>query len=1158
MFKRSTPGLLAVATVAVLAFSASPALANAPWFHVVSSARPTYLPPKGKGQIVLTVMNLGNASADGEVTPITIADVLPKRLHEESIEGLANEAGDASEPKERLQCAFKAVTCTWEVALLPYAQIEVRIDVSVEGSAKTGEINEGIVSGGGAVRAVSARQPVTVSSSPTPFGIEAYEMRPENEGGSLDTQAGSHPFQTTFTVDLNVGLEENSPVAGYVVEPAALIKNLNTKLPAGFIGNPVPFPRCTPPEFQEETCPPDTVLGVATVQFNEPAHLPAAYKTVPLINLEPQAGEPARFGFLPTQRTPVFIDTSVRAGEDYGITGEVHDILETVAFWRSEVTFWGVPGAAAHDRQRGYGCLEDHPGEACNPLEALHPAPFFSEPTSCPGTPMEGEAEASSWLEPENIQRFRTGEAGGELMPTLDGCNRLPFAPSVKVAPDSEEGSKASGLTVDAHVNQNGSLDPEGLTPSDVKDITVALPEGVAINPAGGNGLEACSDALVGYEPEKSTPPSELHFTPYVPGGVAAKKAGDEGLFEPGVNFCSNASKIATAEITVPVLPHPLQGEVYLATQNANPFGSLIAMYIVAEEPESGVLVKLPGEVSLNQQTGQVTATFQNTPQAPFEDAVLHFFGGERAPLSSPAHCGSYTTSASFAPWTGNEPVTAQSSFQITSGPNGTPCPGAALPFNPTATAGATNIQAGEFSPFTFSMSRKDGEQNLQSGEAKLPPGILGVLSNIEQCPEPQANEGTCGPNSLIGETTISVGVGSEPFTVTGGKIYLTGPYNGTGGCTPGTAGCAPFGLSIVNPAKAGPFDLADTKNNHPACDCVLVRAKVEVNPFTAALTVSSNLPGTVDSIPTMIEGIPLQIQHVNITTTRKDFQFNPTNCSKMEAVAHLFSAEGGTDTIGLPFQVTNCAALKFEPKFSVSTSAKTSRADGASLNVKLAYPNVPRGTDANIGRVKVELPKGLPSRLTTLQKACTSAQFDANPAGCPPASIVGHAKAITPLIPVPLEGPAYFVSNGGEAFPNLIVVLQGYNITVDLVGDTFISKSGVTSSTFKMVPDAPVSSFELTLPEGPYSALTVDGNLCKQKLVMPTEIDGQNGAAIHQETKIAVTGCPTKALTRSAKLEAALKACHNKNKYDKATRGRCERLARKRFGSLKSKKAGV
>jgi hypothetical protein len=563
-----------------------------------------------------------------------------------------------------------------------------------------------------------------------------------------------------------------------------------------------------------------------------------------------------------------------------------------------------------------------------------------------------------------------------------------------------------------------------------------------------------------------------------------------------------------------------VNGSVYLASQEANPFGSIVAMYIVAEDPVSGTLVKLPGEVSLCHSAGetidgfacealgQIVTSFEDEPQLPFEDAELHFFGGERAPLSTPSHCGTYTTRASFAPWSGNEPVSSTSTFDITSGPNGGPCPGTPLPFNPLVTGGATNIQAGAFSPLTVTVSRKDGEQNLKSIVAKLPPGLSGILTGVELCPEPQANLGECFENSKIGEATVGVGVGSQPYTVTGGRFYLTGPYNGAGGCTVGEAGCAPFGITFEVPAKAGPFDLAKTQHNHPPCDCVVVRGKIEIDPTTAAITITSNPPGSPDSIPTSIEGIPLEIQHVNATTTRGNFQFNPTNCDKMALEGTVQLSEGGSDTITTPFQVTNCAALKFEPKFQVSTSGKPSRLDGTSLNVKLTYPQAPFGSQANIKQVKVELPKGLPSRLPTLQKACTAAQFHANPAGCPPASVVGHAKAVTPLLPVPLEGPAYFVSNGGEAFPNLIVVLQGYNVTIDLVGDTFISKAGVTSSTFKTVPDQPVESFELNLPAGPYSALTTDGNPCKQKLVMPTEFIAQNGAEIHQNTKIEVQGC--------------------------------------------------
>jgi hypothetical protein len=521
-------------------------------------------------------------------------------------------------------------------------------------------------------------------------------------------------------------------------------------------------------------------------------------------------------------------------------------------------------------------------------------------------------------------------------------------------------------------------------------------------------------------------------------------------------------------------------------------------MYIVAEDPVSGVLVKLPGEVRLSP-AGQITGTFHNSPQAPFEDAELHFFGGERAPLATPARCGSYTTNASLTPWSGNGPVGAASTFNITSGPGGGPCPGAALPFSPSLTGGTTNINAGAFSQLTTTIGRADGQQNMQSVTLHMPAGLSGLLSGVKLCPEQNANEGTCGPESLIGETTVSAGVGSDPVSVKGGRVYITEHYAGS-----------PFGLSIVNPVKAGPFDLEhDTSSaaQQPACDCVVVRARIDVDQTTAALTITTDSSGA-HAIPHLIDGVPVQIQKVNVIVNRPGFTFNPTNCNPMAITGSIASDEGASSPVSVPFQVTNCAVLKFAPKFSVSTNAKTSKAQGASLTAKLAEPPGAMGSQANIAKVKVDLPKQLPSRLTTLQKACTDVQFVLNPANCPAASKIGHARVITPLLPVPLEGPAIFVSHGGESFPSLTMVLQGYGVTVDLVGTTFISKAGVTSTTFKTVPDAPFETFELTLPQGRYSALAANGNLCTAKLVMPSEFLAQNGAKISRSTKISVTGC--------------------------------------------------
>jgi hypothetical protein len=542
-----------------------------------------------------------------------------------------------------------------------------------------------------------------------------------------------------------------------------------------------------------------------------------------------------------------------------------------------------------------------------------------------------------------------------------------------------------------------------------------------------------------------------------------------------------------------------LEGAVYLASpQNfaglrQNPFESLIAMYIVARDPVSGVLVKLAGKVAPDPVTGQLVSTFENTPQLPFENLELHFFGTDRAPLSTPALCGSYRTVASIVPWSSSEPAVSSSTFDVTTGPDGSGAAGCAAPrqFAPGFNAQTTNIQAGAFTPFTLTMSRPDQDQTLSKIELAMPPGISGELSNVKLCGEPQAAQGTCGAESLIGETVVSVGLGGDPYTVTGGKVYITTAYGG-----------GEYGLSIVNPAAAGPFVLQEGRP-------VIVRAAVYVDPHTAALRIVS------DPLPTIIDGIPLQIQHVNVTIAREKFTFNPTSCAKMQVNAKLSSSEGASATAATPFQVTDCEKLAFKPKFVVSTSGKTTKAKGASLTAKLSYPAGSQGAEANIAKVKVDLPKQLPSRLTTLQKACTNAQFEANPANCPSASKIGFAKVVTPLLPVPLEGPAIFVSHGGEAFPSLTIVLQGYGVTVDLVGTTFISHAGITSTTFKTVPDLPFNTFQLTLPQGKYSALAANlpgkakGSFCGQKLAMPTAFVAQNGLEIHESTPVTPSGCP-------------------------------------------------
>ncbi len=1104
----------------------APALAQSPWWHVTSVVRPTILPVGGEGKIVVEALNLGDAPTSGVVT---VTDRLPDGVSVQKVPGGPGEPEEPNvemaksvnlrvrPPHECEEPSPNVVQCTYSnlyPPVDPYENLEMII--AVKAASGTGGDNVVEVSGGQAPD-VQIERPVSVGAGPVPFGVEDFSIVPEEERGVIDARAGSHPFQLTTTFDLN---ETSEPFQ----RPPAPVKDLHFALPAGVVGNPTAVSQCTSSEFVAQRfnkfgngCPADTAIGVANITFDTPGLFEDALPgegedggvqthSVPLFNLTPNRGEPARFGF-EYANTPVILDVSVRSGSDYGVTIDVENITQIVSFMESTVTFWGVPADPIHDQSRGWECLDNgfyaheigQPPITCNLTTAQRPPAFLTLPTSC-AAPFDPQVAMDSWpiksgpgsapvsvTSPVSEYRL-TDSLGREL--GLGGCNKLPFEPSIQVSSDVQSSSSASGLNVDVHVPQEVSENGAGLAGSNVKTITVTLPEGVALNPAGADGLEACSEGLVGFTGfNEYAGIDTASFTPALPDPL-----------EQGTNFCPDASKIGTVSIHSPLLPNPVVGAVYLAEQNENPFGSLVAMYIVAEDPISGFVAKLPGVVHLTE-TGQIVATFENNPQLPFEDAELHFFGGERSPLSTPSRCGVYTTQASFTPWSGSPPVNSTSRFSVNSGPDGTPCPGTALPFNPSLTAGTTSIQAGGFSPFTMTMSREDGNQHLQAITLNMPPGLSGLLSGVELCPEPRADQGTCGPGSQIGETIVSVGVGGDPFSVKGGRVYITGPYDG-----------APYGLSIVNPAKAGPFDL----EKGTPCDCVVVRAKIEVNPITAALRITSDNAGPY-KIPTILDGIPLQIKHVNVTINRPGFTFNPTNCNPMQITGNLASTEGATAALAVPLQVTNCAVLGFKPGFKVSTSGKTSRINGASLAVKLTYPKAAFGSQANIKSVKVDLPKQLPSRLTTLQKACTAGQFESDPAGCPAASIVGHAKAVTPLIPVPLEGPAYFVSYGGAKFPELVVVLQGYGVTLDLHGETFINKAGITSSTFRTVPDAPVGTFELTLPEGKYSALAANGNLCTTKLAMPTAFTAQNGATIKQSTPIGVTGCAKHKLTKKA-----------------------------------------
>jgi hypothetical protein len=910
--------------------------------------------------------------------------------------------------------------------------------------------------------AVLGVAPAGASFGPKP-GAEGFSLAFTNRDGSPDVQAGSHPYAFSTSFQLNTAAGPFGPL------PDGAVKDIGIELPAGVAGNPGVATQCLPSQlafsdnanFVANACRASSQIGMAELYFT---FLGGLGVQVPLYNMVVPAGKPAVFGFI-ILGVEVFVDTSVRTGGDYGLTSSLTDVSAALPLAGSKVTLWGVPADPSHDAQRCIqpefftGLCEAAPGtglEGFAPHSANLPErPLLSLPTACTG-PLTATFNADSWQERGSFVS-RSFE-----MPGMEGCERLPFSPTVSVTPDSGVAGAPTGLGVDMRFPQEEA--PGGLAEANMKKAVVTLPAGMAVSPSAADGLGGCT-------------PGEI------------------GLSTPDAASCPDSSKVGTVEVHTPVLEKPLVGSLYLAqqgnaglAQGSNPFGSLLALYLVAEG--SGVRIKVAGEVKTDPVTGQLTTVFDNNPRQPIGDLKLSFFGGPRAALVNPSSCGTYTADAQLSPWSGTPAVETTSSFQITQG-----CHGAQ--FSPSFVAGTTNNQAGGFSPLSVTFSRGDQDEALGGVKVVTPPGLLGLLKTVPLCGEPQAAAGTCGDESLIGHTTVGAGPGSNPVYI-GGKVFLTGPYKG-----------APFGLSIVVPAVAGPFNLGT----------VVVRATINVDPHTAALTVVS------DPLPTILQGIPLQVRTVNVTVDRPGFIFNPTDCEPLAVGGVITSTQGTAAQVSSRFQAANCAALGFAPKLVASAPAATSRNGGAALDVKVAYPS---GAQANIHSVKVTLPKQLPARLSTVQQACPAATFEANPASCGEGALIGTGTASTPIFAAPLTGPAYLVSHGGESFPDVVVVLQGQGVTVDLVGNVYIAKSGATSATFANVPDAPITAFDLSLPEGPHSGLSAVGSLCAEPLTMPTTITGQNGAQLTQTTKIAVSGCP----------KAKKKPKKHKKKHKKARKG--------------------
>ncbi len=1052
--------LCLIATTAVACLTggalATASFASAPALRIYAESQPNTVSAGESVILQVGVQNVGDETTTGPIN-VTYA-ISSGAAHPEEYPYLESEGYTSSRnnvPVGNTSCEANASTfkCVAEESLPPGAQMYITLRLVI-GTEATGTLTSSIsVSGGGSVGTVTAEHEMTVGL-PRPFEFTSGVAQLLSTDGFQDQQAGSDPSEFTTSLhwpSLSSKIYAGSNGERSVVTSVGHFKDVTAHLPPGLIGNPsATAALCTPDELAGSHCPQESQIGVVHLYLTR--ELTPESLFVGLFNMVAPYGVATELGFQ-TYGTNILLQAYVRPG-DHGVDIVSNDTSTSAPVTGVDITVWGVPSDPSHDRYRESACLDTTYGGA-NGLTCPASGPrkaFLRLPTSCPGTPLQFGASSNTYEEPEHfVETSFTG-------PTMTGCEVVPFSPTITVDPTGTSAASPTGVSVKLSLPQNQN--PDGLAEADLKKAVVTLPEGMAINPSAADGLQACDD-------------EDLHLDSNTPAN------------------CPDGSKIGTVLLHTQLIPNPIEGSIYLRTQNSDDptSGEMFRIVIELRDDSHGLDFKLTGHISANPVTGRLTTTFDDNPQFPFEDISLSFKSGSRAPLVTPASCQTETTQADLYSWSQpNVPVVRSTSFNLTSGADGTACPPPS-PFNPVFEAGVASVQAGGFTPFLTTFKRSDADQAMEGVSVKLPQGLLGSLVGLPLCAEAQAQAGTCTQASEIGTLTAGTGAGPTPFYVTGGKVFMTGPYRG-----------APFGLSIVVPGKAGPFNLGT----------VVVRAKVEVDAHTAQLTVVS------DPFPQIVLGVPVNLRLVNVTINRPNFTYNPTSCDPSSVSGTMTGSEGAVVALSNHFQVTNCGALGFKPKFSVSTSGKTSRANGASLDAKLSYPK--NLGQANIAKVKVALPKQLPSRLTTLQKACLAQVFEANPAGCPSASRIGSAVATTPVLPVPLSGPVYFVSHGGEAFPDLVIVLQGYGVTVDLVGTTFISKAGITSTTFKSVPDVPVGTFELKLPTGRFSALAANGNLCTSKLKMPTAFLAQDGAEIHQTTPIAVTGCPKHKAKKASK----------------------------------------
>jgi len=1055
----------------------------------------------------LTVTNTGDAPTTG---PITITDALPPgvslltaperanlalyRWFESATTELGSEEGTLGGqlyPGSTL-CNPEAVpvSCEFTEPLPPDQRLNMEVLTTVQPNAQAAPTTATVSEAGVPVASITAND--SISSTPPLFGPSALASAVTSPDGSPDVQAGDHPYEFTTSIDLNSKMGF-TPESKLLPTTVGGVRDVVVDLPLGFLGSAQATPKCTWAQLTAfpQSCPFDTMLGTIT---SLPAVQTAASAAV--FNMVPEKGVAAELGFHDLLYNTHVIDASVApTPSGYVLRATAREIPD-VDLTNITTTLFGDPA-----EKTGVGRASAQ----------------FTNPSDCSGGPLATSVHMDSWEHPGSFNSDGTPNLEGpgwasmtSESPPVTGCDALRFSPEAfTVKPETATADSPTGLNFELKLPQPEQ--PGTLATPPLRDAAVALPAGLSVDPSAANGLQACSLTQVGMSAS--------------------------GVPDAAPPACPEASKIGSVEVVSPLLSSTVHGSVYLAAENENPFHSLLAGYIVIDDELTGTIVKIPGELKTNETTGQITGVFNNNPQLPFSDLKLHFFGGPRGDLATPEGCGTYTTTSDLKPWSAPESgpdATPSDSFAINSG--------CVSGFSPAFSAGTASSQAGTFSPFTLALSRNDNEEAPAGLTVSMPQGLLGKIAGVGECSDAQlaaaaSHSGageqaspSCPSSSQLGTVQTASGPGPNPFVV-GGKAYLTGPYKG-----------APFGIAVIVPALAGPFDLGT----------VVIRAALYIDPSDAHVSAVS------DPFPTILQGIPLRIKSVRITLDRPEFTFNPTSCEQKAITATVTSTGGAHAPVSSRFQAAGCQGMPFVPKLTASASGKASKANGTSFAVTVTSAGLGQ---EDIAKVDLTLPKALPSRLTTIQKACPAATFEANPASCDEGSVIGMATIHTPLLNSPLSGPAYLVSHAAASFPDVEFVLQGEGVKLLLDGKTDIKK-GITYSRFDSTPDAPFTRFEAVLPAGPHSALTTNVpesqhySLCKANLAMPTEITGQNGAVIKQTTKIAATGCKgVRAFkaSRSQLLAKALKACRKKR--NRGRRLACERQARRRYGAHSARK---